>query len=370
VIFEGTSVAGLRYYSAGSAERERLAPSSHHPLVAALSVERNSLKPLRRTANHKGIPMLNTMKNRVAYLLCLGGVTAASLGLLSIAASSAAAQVERDNVGSLALSEKSFTKPSQEVDLDFSAPGLIVEVNVKEGDAVEKGQVLARQDISVETANKKTYEIEANSRVEEEYAQKDLELKKVQLQKTEHLAKLKNATYLEVEEARLEMQRADASVKLAVQKRAIAAAQAATEQAKIDLKKIKAPFDGVISKLDTHVGEVATNAADKPAFRVVRNDPLWVDAHLPAAITARLKKGQQLQVRYVADDKWLTAEVLYLQPVVRAGSQTRMVRLQLPNPEDRPAGLEVYVKLPDGSVASGAEAGSDSTAQPRAVVDR
>ena len=77
-----------------------------------------------------------------------------------------------------------------------------------------------------------------------------------------------------------------------------------------------------------------------------------------------------MQVRYVAEDKWMPAEVQYLQPVVRAGSQTRMVRLQLPNPEDRPAGLEVYVKLPDGSVASGPEAGGDSAAQSRAVADR
>ena len=140
-----------------------------------------------------------------------------------------------------------------------------------------------------------------------------------------------------------------------------------------DLKQIKAPFDGVVSKLDTHVGEVATNQADKPAFKVVRNDPLWVDAHLPAAVTARLKKGQTLQVRYVAEDKWTPAEVLYLSPQVRAGSQTRMVRLQMANPEDRPSGLEVYVKLPDGSVAAGdgaAPAGGDSAAQSRAVVDR
>jgi multidrug resistance efflux pump len=214
------------------------------------------------------------------------------------------------------------------------------------------------------------YEIEAKSEVEEDYAKKDFELKSVKLKRTEELFKQKNANYLEVEEARLEKERADASVKLAKQKRQVAEAQAATEQAKIDLKQIKAPFDGVISKLDTHVGEVATNQADKPAFKVVRNDPLWVDAHLPAVAAARLKKGQSLQVRYVAEDKWMPAEVLYLSPVVRPGSQTRMVRLQLPHPEERPSGLEVYVKLPDGQVAAGDGAGGDSAAQPRAVVDR
>src|SRR4051794_7987803 len=320
--------------------------------------------------------LIHRISSKLGKMLCVAGVAAATFGFLGMA--SVAAQEGGAGAGggaganATSLSEKSFTKPSQDVDLDFSAPGLVAEVNVKEGDAVQKGQILAKQDVSVEAANKAMYEIEANSAVEEVYSQKDLELKRVKFKRTEDLynAKPRNATYLEVEEARLEMERADASVKLAKQKRAVSAAQAGTEQAKIDLKQIKAPFDGVVSKLDTHVGEVTSNQADKYAMKVVRNDPLWIDAHLPAAVTARLKKGQVMQVRYVAEDKWMPAEVLYLSPVVRAGSQTRMVRLQLANQDERPAGLEVYVKLPDGPVAAADGAGGDSGVQPRAGADR
>ena len=314
--------------------------------------------------------LLTNLKRNLLSTVYLGGLVVGSVGLLGGAAA-AQAQVERDN-GAPILSEKSFTKPSQEVDLDFSAPGLVAKVLVKEGDMVKKDQLLATQDVSVEMATKVMYEIEAKSEVERIYAESDHQLKKVKHERMKRLFESKppNATELEVREALLEVERAAASVELAKQKQAIAAAQAATEQAKIDLKQIKSPLDGIVSKLDTHVGEVATNQADQPAFRVVRNDPLWVDAHLPAAAAARLKKGQQLQVRYLSEEKWVAAEVLYLQPVVRYGSQTRMVRLQMANAEVRPAGLEVYVKLPDGSVASGAEAGGDSAAQPRAVADR
>lgn len=309
------------------------------------------------------------LKKKLASAVCLAAFAAVgSAGVIAVAPAPALAQES----GLSGLSEKSFTRPSEEVDLDFSAPGLVTKVEVDEGDVVKKGQLLAQQDVSVEQANKKMYEIEANSQVEEVYAKKDLELKKVKHERMKKLFESKppNATELEVKEALLEVERAQASVELATQKRAIAAAQAATEQAKIDLKQIKSPLNGVIQRRDTHVGEVATNQADRPAFRIVRTDPLWVDAHLPAAAATRLKKGQQIQVRYVAEDKWLGAEVLYVQPVVRPGSQTRMVRLQVPNADERPAGLEVYVKLPDGSVATGPEAGSDSTAQPRAVADR
>ena len=124
---------------------------------------------------------------------------------------------DRESITASPLSDRWFTRPSEDVGLDFSSPGLIIEVNVKEGDAIKKGQVLAKQDVTVEAANKAMYSIEADSAVEEEYAQKDLELKKVKFQKTEGLFKQKNATYLEVEEARLDVERADASVKLARQ---------------------------------------------------------------------------------------------------------------------------------------------------------
>jgi len=233
-----------------------------------------------------------TLNKRFATAVTLAALGIGSTGVF-VGPSHAAeqGQNDRDTIAVTPLSERWFTKPSEDVALDFSAPGLIAEVVVKEGDAVKKGQVLAKQDVSVEAANKAMYEIEANSAVEEEYARKDLELKKVKFQKTESLFKQKNATYLEVEEARLEVERADASVKLATQKRQVSAAQAATEQAKIDLKQIKAPFDGVVSKLDTHVGEVANSQADRAAIRVVKNNPLWVDAHLAAAVTARLTKG-------------------------------------------------------------------------------
>jgi len=201
--------------------------------------------------------------------------------------------------------------------------------------------------------------------VEEEYAQADAELKKVELARKDELFKKKNATFLEVEEARLNVKRAEASVKLARQKRDTARAQAAVEQAKIDLKRIISPIDGMIQKLDTHAGEIAANSGaerERPAIKVVKNDPLWVDVNFAASQAEKLKPGQKLQVRYETDqDKWNTAEVLFLNPVVRSGSQTRIVRLVMPNPEDRPSGLEVYVKLPDVVAAAGREpqAGAD-----------
>ena len=319
------------------------------------------------------------MRKKITYLLCSAAVTALALGGIAVAQQGQQQQnqnrtgltgrdgnieqVERADElaipAAATMNERSFTKPSEERAFNFSAPGLVMKVNVKEGEPVKSGQVLAEQDTSVETANKATYEIEANSAVEEEFAKADLDLKKVELARKEDLFKKKNATFLEVEEARINVKRAEAQLKLATQKRETARAQAAVEQAKIDLKRIISPIDGMIQKLDTHAGEIAVSSGaerEKPAIRVVKNDPLWIDVNFSAEQAAKLKPGQKLQVRYVSEqEKWNTAEVLFLNPVVQKGSQTRNVRLVMPNPDDRPAGLEVTVKLPDAISAAGRE---------------
>ena len=315
---------------------------------------------------HKGV---NFMRKKISYLLLSAGVTVLSLGAAAVAQQgqdrgvAQDQQVEQaDPAAADSLSERSFTRPSEERDLAFSTPGLVTKVNVKDGEAVKADQVLAEQDVTVEVANKATFEIEAKSKVEEEYAKADWGQKQVELKRKVQLRAKNNASELEVEEAKLAVDRAFASIELAKQKRQTAAAQAAVEQAKIDLKRIKSPIDGVVQKLDTHAGEVAASAAEKPAIRVVRNDPLWIDVNFPADQAAKLKAGQTLQVRYTTDrNKWMPADVLYLQPVVKFGSQTRTVRLVMPNPDDLPSGLEVYVKLPDAVAAArpGPRAGAD-----------
>ena len=305
------------------------------------------------------------MPKKLAYLLPVTGVMALALGIASVAQPAAAQaqgqpapagrDAERYPSRTSAGTERAFTRPSEERKLNFGIPGLVTKVNVIEGQAVKTGDVLAEQDTTVEQANKRAYEIEAQSTVEVRYAEKDVELKRVKHEKMQGLRKLNNATELEVREAKLEVERAIASVELAKQKAAIAGAQAATEQAKIDLKQIKSTIDGVVTSLETHPGEVAepNPHPDKPAIRVVQNNPLWIDVHFPASQVNKLKQGQQLQVRYMDEDKWATAEVVFLNQTVRPGSQTRMMRLVMPNPDERPSGLEVMVKLPDAAVASG-----------------
>ena len=82
-------------------------------------------------------------------------------------------------------------------------------------------------------------------------------------------------------------------------------------------------------------------------MQIVKNDPLWVEVDVPSTKAKLLSVKQTLQVRYTDEDKWMPAEIIFLTPYANAGSNTRRVRLQMPNPAHREAGLPVVVQLPD-----------------------
>jgi multidrug efflux pump subunit AcrA (membrane-fusion protein) len=124
------------------------------------------------------------------------------------------------------------------------------------------------------------------------------------------------------------------------------------QEIKIDQEKIVAPFDGIVQKLNVEKGEMADPQNRDGALTVVKNDPLWVEMHLPTAAALRLQPNEILQVRYADHGEWKPAKVILLDPQADAASDTERVRLELPNPTQQVSGLQVQVKLPDAGVAS------------------
>jgi multidrug efflux pump subunit AcrA (membrane-fusion protein) len=60
-----------------------------------------------------------------------------------------------------------------------------------------------------------------------------------------------------------------------------------------------------------------------------------------------------LQVAYVNEpDHWIEGKIIFMSSVVDAASNTQTVRLEVPNPERKPAGLAVNIRL-NATVAAG-----------------
>jgi len=242
--------------------------------------------------------------------------------------------------------ERGITEPSEMSELAFALPGVVIDVPVKTGNVVKKGQLLAQQDESVEKAElivrmqEKQEALLQITAAEKEFAQKT-----VAFDRQDKLLKSNNLTSkTEWEQAKLDMEIAKVRGDLAKETVKKTDAQIEEQQIKISLKKLLAPYDGIVKKIDADRGE--TGDPQKPAMVIVSNNPLWVKIDMPSGKAKNLKLNQPLQVRYEDETEWHSAKVIFLDPVVDAASNTRIVRLEMQNEPDRESGLQVLVKLP------------------------
>ncbi len=244
-----------------------------------------------------------------------------------------------------------FTKPSESRDVSFNGPGVVSEEPVKEGDVVTAGQLIAVQDCVLEEAAVKVAQVEANSDLQIIAAKADHDAKVVELKRKQEMRKDNVVGESELEEAKVNEVIAAIRIQLAEQEKQKAMAEVEQEQAKIKLKQLSSPVAGVVSKINTHVGEAASSDVSKPIMTIIQNDPLYVEVELPTGVVKNIHKQQMMDVRYASEDKWLEAQVIFVAPEADARSDRQKVRLQLANAAGRQSGLQVQVKTSD-AVAS------------------
>ena len=272
----------------------------------------------------------------------------ASLGVALLALSSTSLVAQQTPAGAGAAPTDTtvggITKPSVHAKLALPQFGQVLELPVKEGDVVKKDQVILRQDDRQEVAAREALRLEADSTVRVEAAEADLKIKQVQHKRLQDLAANGNANPTEVEEAWVKVVYADAQVKIAKLENQKNKYEFERQDVKVKLMSLRSPIDGIVETIDTSVGEVTD--PQKPVMTVVQNNPLWVEFFLPTVQSSKLKVGQQLEVRYPAEEKWQQAKIIYKAPVADAASDTQKMRLELANGSMTDTGLQVLVRLP------------------------
>lgn len=242
-----------------------------------------------------------------------------------------------------------YSQPSSEIDLAFAHMGKIAEVSVEEGDQIQPGQVLIRQDITADEARLKALQIKADVVARVKLAETQLKQAEVEHERMANAAPTAYST-LERERARLEVEAAGTRIVEENRQGLAAEAEAQEQQVIIQHRVLQTPEPGIVQKVEAAVGEVF--GPETPALRVVRIDPLYVEViEAPAEDVRRLKVGDAVQVRLDAEGPWVEARVNFIDPVGNAASGTLPFRLELPNPDGRPAGMRVQVKLPEAAEA-------------------
>jgi len=272
-------------------------------------------------------------------------VTASLLGL--IAAASPVIQGDPNDFD-LRPPVSAITQPSEVSKRAFQDIGVISKVMVKDGDMVAQDQVLLQLDDDFDQAQVQQLKVEADSTARIEAAQAELDLRKSEFDKM--MGAPTGFPPREREEARLKVIASEKQVKVSQEDHEIAKLKYQAAQVKLGKMQLKAPFAGQVQKLGYRVGEAVDPRAEGGAVVLVKIDPLWVEIKgLLTKDVALLKTGAEMDVRYQddgADGAWLKGKIIFINPVADATSKTQMIRLELPNPQHRWAGLHMEVKMP------------------------
>ena len=244
---------------------------------------------------------------------------------------------------------EAVTKPSADIELSFVRGGRVAEVLVKEGDAVKAGQLLASQDDKVEQIQLLQLKAKAGNQTRILAAEAEMLQKEEDLKKIEGARKKGAATDWEVEHARLNVRIAQLSLQLARFEHEQDRQKYEEAKADVDRMRLVSPIDGRVEEVAVEPGESAQPM--KNAVRVVKTDPLWIDVIAPLALARELKTGQPALTIFPghgAQDvgQRMEGRISFVSAVARAASDTLRVRVEVPNPEQRPAGERVSVSLP------------------------
>lgn len=205
-------------------------------------------------------------------------------------------------------------RPIETVSVRARLEGDLVALNVREGDAVREGAVLAELERSEQEAALRSAEADVlAARAEATTAQWNLDQTK----------ELHQAGAVAERDLRAAEQTAlTAQARLAAAESRVKAAQSLARDT-----RVTSPVTGVVEKRNVENGERVTRGQE--LFTVVRADVLELAAAVPARRASALARG--LEVRFTADGRAIDGRVARVSPTIDPQSQSVTVFVQVPN---------------------------------------
>lgn len=176
----------------------------------------------------------------------------------------------------------------------FQRPGTILTIVVKEGDDVKSGQVVASLDTAVAEAEYRLAKVGAEIDSEVRLAEKQHEAAKHEselVQKGNADAKSTILPFPEADVMRLKLAAAAAAVEVDVRKdqqrlAGLRSIQALTE---LEAHRIKAPFDGLVTRVQKSVGESVQQA--EVILEIVNTQIIVIDGYVDLETSGRIRRG-------------------------------------------------------------------------------
>ncbi len=196
--------------------------------------------------------------------------------------------------------------------------GAVVAIEVKAGDVVKAGQVLARIDARAAEQNVAASDAQVQS------ARATLEVATKEFDRQKQLYE-KNYT------SQAALERAEAQFKATQAQVAAQLAQAGAARAQSGFFVVKAPYGGVVAEVPVVLGDMALPG--RPLLTMYDPAALRVTAAVAQTDVVRLAPGRPVKIQLPglpADRQWVTPTHVTMLPTADPGTHTAQIRLELP----------------------------------------
>jgi RND family efflux transporter MFP subunit len=197
-------------------------------------------------------------------------------------------------------------------------PGAVVAIEVKVGDVVKAGQVLARIDARAAEQNVAASDAQVlSARATLEVATKEFDRQKQLFEKN-----YTSQAALERAEAQFKATQAQVSAQLA---------QAGAARAQSGFFVVKAPYGGVVSEVPITLGDMAMPG--RALLTLYDPAAMRVTAAIPQTDIAKIAAGKPTKIQFPglpADRQWVMPTQVTVLPTADPGTHTAQIRFDLP----------------------------------------
>ena len=234
---------------------------------------------------------------------------------------------------------------SKESKVSFKVSGTLTRLNVKVGDRVKKGQLIAKvdqTDYSVQyqqsVANNKTSETQIQS------AKTQLINSKATYQRVEKLYENNSVSISEFEQAKSALELAEASHNAAIAQANASAKQVESAQNQVSYSNLLAPFSGVITAVMVEENELIGSGTPIATISAMGNPEISVG--IPEIFISKVKKDQTVDIEFSSIPDEVFSGKVYEVSFSSMGGSTYPVTVRIDKPtEDIRPGMVADVQF-------------------------
>ncbi len=242
------------------------------------------------------------------------------------------------------------TEPAARVEVPSPLRGQLSEVDVKEGQTVKKGEVIAKLDDALQVLMVEAAQLEVANDAAVRNAQASIDFAKNDL---ERVKKSGVASETEVRQKTLAVTQAEIELDFQKAKAAAAQLKLKEEQTTLDRMTIKSPIDGRVLRVNRQAGE---QTDENPVAVVVQTSKLNALFYLPRSMFGKVTTGEKATLKLETDPAVEREGVVTaVDPAVDPAGLFR-VKLEMDNSDGKvPAGTPAVWARAVGAVTRAAD---------------